>query len=122
MKSSYHFITTKFVEILFSCISIVSVLTLSGCSGENHLHQAIKHTKASIIAGDGATIALQSTYAIIHALSIPDQEYVSSAGRIHLAMAIVNLEQAMVNVNYDEDDLARNAARMAIAHFREIRK
>ncbi|SEQ63335.1 small metal-binding protein SmbP [Nitrosomonas ureae] len=122
MKSSYHFTTKKFVEILFSCISIISILTLSGCSGENHLHQAIKHSKASIIAGDGATIALQSTYAIIHALSIPDQEYVSSAGRIHLALAIVSLEQAIENGNYEEDDLARDAARMAVAHFKEVRK
>ncbi|WP_295627057.1 small metal-binding protein SmbP [uncultured Nitrosomonas sp.] len=122
MKSNYHFITKKFVEVLFSCISIVSILTLSGCSGENHLQQAIKYSQASIIADDGATIALQSAYAIIHALSIPDQEKVSSAGRIHLAMAIVNLEQAIENGNYDENDLARNAARMAIAHFKEMRK
>jgi hypothetical protein len=122
MKSKYHFVTNKIIKILFSYVSIVSILTLSGCSGENHLHQAIKYSEASIIASDGATIAMQSANAIIHALSIPDQENVSSAGRIHLAMAIVSLEQAIENGNYDEDDLARNAARVAIAHFREIRK
>ncbi|PTQ84048.1 small metal-binding protein SmbP [Nitrosomonas ureae] len=109
-------------DMLFSSILIILTLTLSACLTENHLHQAIRFSEASITADDGATIAKHSTTAIVHALSVQDQEYISSAGRIHLAMAIVSLEQAIVNGNYDEDDSARNAARVAIAHFKEIKK
>ncbi|SEG17549.1 small metal-binding protein SmbP [Nitrosomonas ureae] len=109
-------------DMLFSSILIILTLTLSACLTESHLHQAIRFSEASVVADDGATIAKHSTTAIIHALLVQDQEYISSAGRIHLAMAIVSLEQAIENGNYDEDDSARNAARVAIAHFKEINK
>jgi hypothetical protein len=108
--------------VLFSGILIIITLTLSACMTENHLHQAIRYSEASIVADDGATIAKHSTTAIIHALSVQDQEHISSAARIHLAMAIINLEQAIENGIYNEDDSARNAVRVAIAHFKEIKK
>ncbi|WP_293006089.1 small metal-binding protein SmbP [Nitrosomonas sp.] len=108
-------------DLLYSSIIIIITLALSACMAENHLHQAIRYSEASIIADDGATIARHSTTAISHALSVQDQEYISSANRIHLAMAIVSLEKAIENGYYDKDDSARNAARIAIAHFKEIK-
>ena len=109
-------------DMQFSSLLIILTLALSACMANSHLHQAIKYSEASIIADDGATIVRHSTNAIIHALSVSEQEDISSNGRIHLAMAIVNLEQAIENIYYDENESARNAARVAIAHFKEIKK
>ncbi len=110
-------------DMLFSSILIIITLALSACFAENHLHQAIRYSEASIVADDGATIAKHSNTAITHALSIQDQEYISSAAKIHLSFAIVSLEQAIEeSINYEENDLAKKAARLAIAHFREINK
>jgi hypothetical protein len=88
---------------------------------DNHLHQAIKYSEASINSDNGAAIK-HSTNAITHALSVSAHQEISSAERIHLAMAIINLEQAIENIYYDENDSAKNAARIAIAHLKEIKK
>jgi hypothetical protein len=114
-RESENYFRTGRAMLFFGILIIISMT-------ENHLHQAIRYSEASILADDGATIAKHSTTAITHALSVQDQEYISSAARIHLAMAIINLEQAIENGIYNEDDSARNAVRVAIAHSKEIKK
>ena len=47
----------KIIKILYSCLLIILLLSLSACLTENHLHQAIKYSEAAIMADDGKTIS-----------------------------------------------------------------
>ncbi|MBL8496523.1 MAG: hypothetical protein JNK39_01640 [Nitrosomonas sp.] len=95
---------------------------LSACGVENHLHQAIRYAEAAVIADDGETIVKHSETAKNHALLAQNQHNISSADRIHLAVGIVSLEQAIRNGKFEADDSARKAARGAMIHFKEVRK
>lgn len=95
---------------------------LSACWAENHLHQAIRYAEAAVVADNGETIAKHSETAKNHALQAQNQHNISSTDRIHLAVGIVSLEQAIKNGKFDADDSARRAARGAMIHFKEVRK
>lgn len=112
----------QIIKIFYLNILILSFLSLSGCWTEKHLLQAIKYSEASVIADDGAAIAKHSTTARIHALLVQNQNYISSAEGIHLAIAIISLEQAIEHGKHEAHDSARKSARIAAAHFKEITK
>ncbi|HLP81629.1 MAG TPA: small metal-binding protein SmbP [Nitrosomonas sp.] len=103
-------------------LGLIAWFGLSACWVENHLHQAIRYAEAAVVADDGETIAKHSETAKNHALMAQSQHNISSADRIHLAVGIVSLEQAIKNGKFDADDTARKAARGAMIHFKEVRK
>ncbi len=111
----------KIIQIFCSCFLIIS-FSLSACLVENHLHQAIKYSEAAIMADDGETISKHSEIAKIHALLVQNQRNISSADRIHMAVGIVSLDQAIEKGKYEADDSARKAARTAMSHFKEVTK
>ena len=99
---------------------IFSFFFLTACSNENHLSQSIRYSEAAIIADDGRTIAKYSEIAKIHAFSVNSNNKLSFSDCIHLAAAIINLDQAIEKGKYEDNDSARKAARSAMAHFKEI--
>lgn len=112
----------KIIQIFYSCLLIIAFFSLSACLAENHLHQAIKYSEAAIMADDGETISRHSEIAKIHALLVQNQRNISSADRIHMAVGIVSLDQAIEKGKYEADDSARKAARTAMSHFKEVTK
>jgi hypothetical protein len=106
----------------FSFLIILLPVLLIGCGEKDHLQQAIKYAEAAVIAHDGKTIVKHSEIARNHAYSANNQEKFSSSDRIHLAAAIVSLDQAIEKGKYDAEDSARKAARIARAHFKEVIK
>lgn|GEM_PF-2505198 len=112
----------KLINILYSSFFIILLIALTACEGENHLQQAIKYAEAAVIANDGKTIVKHSEISKMHAFSASNQEKLSSSDRIHLAVGIVSLDQAIKKGKYDANDSARKAARGAMAHFKEVTK
>lgn len=109
-------------RIIYLSLCLIAGFGLSACWVENHLHQAILYSEAAVMADDGETIAKHSETAKIHALLAQNQNNISSTDRIHLAVGIVSLEQAIKNGKFDADDSARKAARGAMVHFKEVQK
>ncbi len=96
-------------------LGLIAWFGLSACWVENHLHQAIRYAEAAVVADDGETIAKHSETAKNHALMAQSQHNISSADRIHLAVGIVSLEQAIEMENLrDADDRQRAATRGAM--------
>lgn len=120
--SEFCFKKIKIIKIFYSCLLIILLSSLSACLAENHLHQAIRYSEAAIMADDGKTISKHSEIAKIHALLVQNQKNISSADRIHMAVGIVSLDQAIEKGKYEADDSARKAARTAMFHFKEVRQ
>ncbi len=110
----------KIIKIFYSCLLIILLFLLSACLAENHLHQAIRYSEAAVLADDGKTISKHSEIAKIHALLVQNQKNISSSDRIHMAVGIVSLDQAIEKGKYEADDSARKAARTAMFHFKEV--
>ncbi len=108
-------------KVLYYGILFIPLFILSACWTENHLHQAIRYSEAAIVADDGETIAKHSEKAKAHAYFVPNQNNISPADRIHLAVGIVSLDQAIEKGKHEADDLARKAVRGAVAHFKEVK-
>lgn len=113
---------THACKAIYLSLWLLSGFGLSACWVENHLHQAIRYAEAAVVADDGETIAKHSETAKSYALLAQNQHNISSSDRIHLAVGIVSLEQAIKSGKFDTDDSARKAARGAMIHFKEVRK
>ncbi len=120
LRTSEFFL--KIIKIFYSCPIIIFLFSLSACLAENHLHQAIRYSEAAAMADDGKTISKHSEIAKIHALLVQNQKNISSSDRIHMAVGIVSLDQAIEKGKYEADDSARKAARTAMFHFKEVTK
>ena len=112
----------RIIRIYYPCIIVILLFSISACLTENHLHQAIRYSEAAVLADDGKTISKHSEIAKIHALLVQNQKNISSADRIHMAVGIVSLDQAIEKGKYEADDSARKAARTAMFHFKEVRQ
>ncbi|PXW89844.1 small metal-binding protein [Nitrosomonas sp. Nm84] len=106
--------------MLYLSVTLIFLFFLSACRTENHLHQAIKYSEAAVLADNRKIISKHLELAKFHALSTLNQKNMSSADRIHLAVGIVSLDQAIENGILEADDSSRRSARVAMAHFKEI--
>lgn len=121
MKNKFMPIISDIVNTsLYLSIIFVLLFVLSACRTENHLHQAIRYSEAAVLADNRKVISKHLELAKFHALSTLHQKNMSSADRIHLAVGIVSLDQAIENGILEADDSTRRAARVAMAHFKEI--
>ena len=110
----------RIIRIYYPCIIVILLFSISACLTENHLHQAIRYSEAAVLADNRKTISNHLELAKFHALSTLNEKNMSSADRIHLAVGIVSLDQAIENGILEADDSTRKAARVAMGHFKEI--
>lgn len=106
--------------LLYFSIIYILLFVLSAYRTENHLDQAIRYSEAAVLADNRKIISNHLELAKFHALSTLNEKNMSSADRIHLTVGIVSLDQAIENGILETDDSTRKAARVAMAHFKEI--
>ncbi len=110
----------EMISILYFSVIIILSFVLSACRIENHLHQAIRYSEAAVREDNRKTIIKHLELAKFHALLTESQMNISYADRIHLAVGIVSLDQAIENGILEADDSTWRAARVAMTHFKEI--
>lgn len=103
---------------------ILIVITLTACSAETHLEQAIQHTKAASQASEGKSIVKHAQSAKDHATDAknakPNEKHSENSSE-HLVEGIRNLDQAIEKGNLDAVVSAKKAAEDALAHLQQAK-
>ena len=108
--------------ISYLSIILFVFLSLSACTAENHLNEAIKHAEAAMKADSSSSIAKHADEAKTHANAAKGDKNLSPTSGQHLDAGIMSLDQAIEKGKLDAKDSAKQAAEDAVAHFKEVTK